>query len=89
MTKFAAVSVGFFFVSVVSKLPVSILKRNKLNKRLVSDSAKTSFGSSFGCLDTKLVSEDTLNTLSSANRSGAYECAAHHGVALALCSANW
>jgi hypothetical protein len=43
------------------KLPVSILKRNNRNKRLVSDSVKTSFGSSFGCFDTKLVSEDTLN----------------------------
>jgi hypothetical protein len=42
------------------KLPVSILKRNNRNKHLVSDSAKTSFGSSFGCFDTKLVSEDTL-----------------------------
>ncbi len=42
------------------KLPVLILKRNNRNKRLVLDSAETSFGSSFGCFDTKLVSEDTL-----------------------------
>jgi hypothetical protein len=42
------------------KLPVSILKRNNRNKRLVSDSAETSFGSSFSCFNTKLVSEDTL-----------------------------
>jgi hypothetical protein len=42
------------------KLPVSILKRNNRNKRLVSDSAETSFSSSFGCFDTKLVLEDTL-----------------------------
>jgi hypothetical protein len=42
------------------KLLVSILKRNNRNKRLVLDSAETSFGSSFGCFDTKLVSEDTL-----------------------------
>jgi hypothetical protein len=42
------------------KLPVSILKRNNRNKHLVSDRAKTSFGSSFGCFDMKLVSEDTL-----------------------------
>ncbi len=42
------------------KLPVSILKRNNRNKRLVSDSAETSFGSSFGYFDMKLVSEDTL-----------------------------
>jgi hypothetical protein len=38
------------------KLPVSILKRNNRNKRLVSDSAETSFG----CFNTKQVSEDTL-----------------------------
>ncbi len=31
------------------------------NKRLVLDSAKLSFGSSYGCFDTKLVSEDNLN----------------------------
>jgi hypothetical protein len=42
------------------KLPVSILKQNNRNRRLVLDSAKTIFGSSFGCFDTKLVSEDTL-----------------------------
>jgi hypothetical protein len=42
------------------KLPVSILQRNNRNKSLVSDSAEISFGSSFGCFDTKLVSEDTL-----------------------------
>jgi hypothetical protein len=35
------------------KLPVLILKRNNQNKRLVSDSAETSFGSSFGCFDTR------------------------------------
>ncbi len=38
------------------KLPVSILKGNNRNKRLVSDSAEISFG----CFDTKQVSEDTL-----------------------------
>jgi hypothetical protein len=37
------------------KLPVLILKRNNRNKRLVLDSAETSFGSSFSCFDTKLV----------------------------------
>jgi hypothetical protein len=37
-----------------------ILKRNNQNKNLVSDSAETSFGSSFGCFYMKLVSEDTL-----------------------------
>ncbi len=30
------------------------------NKRFVSDSAETSFGSSFGCFESKLVSKDTL-----------------------------
>ncbi len=49
-----------FWLFRTPKLPVSILKRNNRNKRLVSDSAETSFGSSFGCFDTKLVSEDTL-----------------------------
>ncbi len=39
------------------------------NKRLVSDSAETSFGSSFGCYDTKLVSEDTLDRTMDFNRS--------------------
>jgi hypothetical protein len=34
-------------------------ERNNRNKHLVSDSAETYFGSSFGCFDTKLVSEDT------------------------------
>jgi hypothetical protein len=33
---------------------------NNRNKRLVSNSAETSFGSSFSCFDTKLVSQDTL-----------------------------
>jgi hypothetical protein len=44
------------------KLPVSILKRNNQNKRLFSDSAETSFGSSFGCFDTILVSEEFQRT---------------------------
>ncbi len=38
-----------------TKLPVLILKRNNRNKRLLLDSAETSFGSSYGCFDTKLV----------------------------------
>ncbi len=50
----------FFGCFETPKLPVSILKRNNRNKLLVSDNAKTSFGSSFGCFDTKQVSEDTL-----------------------------
>jgi hypothetical protein len=35
-------------------------KRNNRNKRFVSDSAETSFGSSFGGFEWKLVSKDTL-----------------------------
>jgi hypothetical protein len=53
-------SFGCFSCFKTLKLPVSILKRNNRNKRLVSDSAETSFGYSFGCFDTKLVLEDTL-----------------------------
>jgi hypothetical protein len=49
------------FVSIETpKHAVSILKRNNRNERLVSDSAETCFGSSFGCFESKLVSEDTL-----------------------------
>ena len=32
-------------------------KRNNRNKRFVSDSAETSFGSSLGCFESKLVSK--------------------------------
>jgi hypothetical protein len=32
----------------------------KQPKRFVSDSAETSFGTSFGCFESKLVSKDTL-----------------------------
>ncbi len=35
-------------------------KRNNRNKHFVLDSAKTSFGSSFGCFESKLVSKDIL-----------------------------
>jgi hypothetical protein len=38
------------------KQAVSVLKRNNRNKHLVSDSAETSFGSSFDYIETKLVS---------------------------------
>ncbi len=41
------------------KQAVPILQRNNRNKRLVSDSAETSFGSNFGYIETKLVSQDT------------------------------
>jgi hypothetical protein len=43
-----------------SKLSVSVWKQNNRNKRFVSDSAETGFGSSFGCFESKLVSKDTL-----------------------------
>ncbi len=42
------------------KLFVSVQKRNNRNKRFVSDSAETSFGSSVGCFESKLVLKDTL-----------------------------
>ncbi len=56
---FRSVSVSFDFTE-TPKLAVSILKRNNRNKRFVSNSAETSFGSSFGCFESKLVSKDTL-----------------------------
>jgi hypothetical protein len=52
---------SFCFGSIETpKLPVSIYNRNNRKKRLVSDSVETSFGSSFGCYESKLVSQDTL-----------------------------
>ena len=42
------------------KVVVSVQNRNNRNKRFVLDSAETSFGSSFGCFESKLVSLDTL-----------------------------
>jgi hypothetical protein len=36
------------------------IEANNRNKRSVSDSAETRFGSSFGCFESKLVSKDTL-----------------------------
>ena len=42
------------------KLAVSVQERNNRNKSFVSDSAETSFGSSFGCFESKVVSKDTL-----------------------------
>jgi hypothetical protein len=44
----------------VALLFVSVQNRNNRNKRFVSDSAETSFGSRFGCFESKLVSKDTL-----------------------------
>ncbi len=66
--------VGLLFVSVQSKLSVSVKKRNNRNKRFVSESAETSFGSSFGCFETKLVSKDTLSqtSLSSLSRPASH-----------------
>ncbi len=43
-----------------TETPCFDIKAKQLKLRLVLDSAKTSFSSSFGCFDTKLVSEDTL-----------------------------
>ncbi len=56
---FRLVSVCFGSIE-TSKLSVSVLKRKNRNKRFVSDSAETSFGSSFGCFEPKLFSKDTL-----------------------------
>jgi hypothetical protein len=48
---------SFCFGSIETpKLPVSIFNRNIRNKRLVSDSFETSFGSSFGYFESKQVS---------------------------------
>ncbi len=54
-----------------SKLFVSVLKRNNQNKRFVSDSAETSFCSSFGCFESKLVkTKDTLGESAELTRGG-------------------
>ncbi len=55
----SVVLVGLLFVSVQSK---------HQNKHFVSDSAETSFGSSFGCFESKLVSKDTLHVTSLIDR---------------------
>ena len=66
LLSFLFVSVCFGWSSVcfgsieTPKLAVSVWKRNNWNKSFVSDSAKTSFGSSFGCFESKLFSKDTL-----------------------------
>jgi hypothetical protein len=43
-----------------TKTPYFDIKSKQPKQTSVSDSAGTSFGSSFGCFDMKLVSEDTL-----------------------------
>jgi len=54
----------FCFSSIETpKLAVLVKKRNNRNKHLVSDSAETSFGSSFVFFEAKLVSLDTLVAL--------------------------
>jgi hypothetical protein len=53
----------YFGLTETPKLAVSLWKRNNRNKRFVSDSAETGFGSSFGCFESKLVSKDTLGPL--------------------------
>jgi hypothetical protein len=47
---------GCFGYIETPKQSVSMLKRNNRNKRHVEASAETSFGSSFGYIETKLVS---------------------------------
>ncbi len=56
---FGWTSVSFGSIE-TSRLSDSVLKQNNRNKHFVSDSAETSFGSSFGCFESKLVSKDTL-----------------------------
>jgi hypothetical protein len=56
---FSFVSVCFEWsmgVLVISKRAVSILERFNRNKRYVLDSAETIFGSSFGYIETNLIS---------------------------------
>jgi hypothetical protein len=60
LTNFLLFRFVFCLFRLFRKTETPILKRNNRNKLLVSDSAETSFGFSFGCFDTKLVSEDTL-----------------------------
>jgi hypothetical protein len=51
----------FWFNRNIESLCSGIKARKKnQNKCFVSESAKTSFGSSFGCFEYKLVSKDTL-----------------------------
>ncbi len=60
---YQTVSVGLLFVSVQSKHRNSLFRyRSETTETnlFVSDSAETSFGSSFGCFESKLVSKDTL-----------------------------
>jgi hypothetical protein len=52
----------YFGLTETPKLTVSLLKRNNRNKRFVSESAETGFGSSFGCFESKLVLKDTLQS---------------------------
>ncbi len=51
------------------KHSVLVQKRNNQNKHFVWDSAETSFGPSFGCFESKLVSQDTLINPSSRERN--------------------
>ncbi len=56
---FRLVSCLFRFNRNIETLCISI-EAKQPKKRFVSDSAETSFGSSFGCFESKLVSKDTL-----------------------------
>ncbi len=64
---FRFVSVDLLLVSVQSKHRNSLFwyRSENRNKRFVSGSAETSFGSSFGCFKSKPVSKDTLLTADS------------------------
>ncbi len=54
--RFPSVCLVSFGLIETPKLGVSIYKRDNLNKRFVSDSVGTSFCSSFGCFESKIVS---------------------------------
>jgi len=58
--------VGLFCFGSIEETPtltVLVKKQNNQNKPFVLDNIKTSFGSSFGCFESKLVSQDTLHSM--------------------------
>ena len=62
MVLFGLFRFAFFCFGLIEtqKLAVSVWNRNNRNKHFFWDSAETSFGSIFGCFESKLVSLDTL-----------------------------
>ena len=64
MVLFGLFRFAFFCFGLIEtqKLSVSVWNRNNRNKHFFSDSGETSFGSIFGCFESKLVSLDTLVT---------------------------